>query len=84
MPSEELVGLREVGMVDDGRWVEDGDVGEVARLEEPTVFEVFALGGQRSDLCELRIRVTEMLATDVAAEEARHRTHGARMGVRLI
>ena len=68
----ELVGLREAGMIDYGRRIEDRDVGEVAGSQKAAALDVLALGWKGSDFADGGFEWQEMFVADVAAEKAWH------------
>ena len=71
------------GMVNDGLGIEDGDIGEEACAQNAAIAQPLALCGQGSDLANRLLQRQHVFVANVVAEEARHRTAGPGMRVRL-
>src|SRR5215471_7365485 len=79
-----LVGFGVGSVIDNSCRIEDGDVREVAGLEQTALRKMCALRGKGSDLADGGLQRKEVLVTCVVSEEARHGSKRAGMRVRPV
>ena len=71
-------------MVNDGRRIENGDVREIAGLQKPAAFQMFALRGKRGDFSNGSFQRQEMSVANIVPEKTWYGAHGARMLMRFV
>ena len=78
-----LIGIVEGGAVADGGGIEDDHVGPHAGFEHSAIGEAHALRGQRGEFADRIFEGQNFFFADIFGQDARERSVGARVGMRL-
>src|SRR6266699_4124340 len=80
----QLIRFDKGGVVDDRCRIKDGNVREVAGLQEAAAFEVLALRRKRGDLAKGRFEGHKVPVANVVSQKTRHGAESAGMRVRFV